>query len=289
MVRLMTEQFGQDNGFFLAGGLAFSLLLYSVPLVLLMISALGYTLLDSGQAMEEVQSVIRQFLPRSEQVLAENVGAIVGDRGLLGAVGFGSFLVLSTMVFGSIRHALNVVFQAGRGRSQWRGAAHDLLMMVFCTVLLVAAIALASLFTVVGSLSEAVPGVGSIVRRGISIVETLASLVLGGGLIFGLYRFSPVSTLRDRSLLIGAVVTVALFELAKQAFAWYVEFAQGHIGLYGVLGAFLFFFLWLYYASLIFVLGAEVGWVFDQVVTFEKPGSHKVVASGDEIREGRYG
>ena len=63
--------------------------------------------------------------------------------------------------------------------------------------------------------------------------------------------------------MVGAGVAVILFGLAKQAFAWYVHFAQASIALYGALGAFLFFFLWLYYVSMVFVLGAEAGWVFE--------------------------
>jgi uncharacterized BrkB/YihY/UPF0761 family membrane protein len=54
------------------------------------------------------------------------------------------------------------------------------------------------------------------------------------------------------------------FSFARQGFAWYVHFAQASIPLYGALGAFLFFFLWLYYASVVFVLGAEAAWAFDQ-------------------------
>jgi uncharacterized BrkB/YihY/UPF0761 family membrane protein len=84
------------------------------------------------------------------------VGAIVADRGLLGVVGFFSFLLFSTMVFGSIRHVLNIVFQAGLGRSLLRGTAQDLLMMVFCVVLLVVAIGLASVEAIIGNLGERV-------------------------------------------------------------------------------------------------------------------------------------
>ena len=58
-------------------------------------------------------------------------------------------------------------------------------------------------------------------------------------------------------------MAVVLFGLAKQGFAWYVHFAQASIALYGALGAFLFFFVWLYYVSVVFVLGGEAGWVFE--------------------------
>jgi membrane protein len=271
IVRTMVSKFSQDNGLFLASGLAFSLLLYVIPLALLMISILGYTVLESEQAMEEVQSVIRQFLPRSEQVFAEHVGAIVADRGLLGIVGFISFLLFSTMVFGSIRHALNIVFQAGPARSFLRGTAQDLLMMVFCVALLIVAIGLASVETIIGNLGEHVPWAGALWGQGMQVLHQVMAVILGGSLILGLYRFSPVTTLKFGSLTVGAGVAVVLFGFAKQGFAWYVHFAKAGLVLYGALGAFLFFFVWLYYVSVVFLLGAVAGWVFEHWGQFDQP------------------
>jgi membrane protein len=263
VVQALVRKFRQDNGLFLASGLAFSLLLYLIPLVLIMISVLGYTVLESEQAVKEVQSVFRQFLPRSEQFFAEHVGAIVADRGLLGIVGFISFLLFSTMVFGSIRHVLNIVFQAGPARSFLRGTAHDLLMMVFCVALLIVGIGLASVETIIGNLGEHVPWAGALWGQGMQVLHQVMVVILGGSLILGLYRFSPVSTLKLGSLGVGADVAVILFGFAKQGFAWYVHFAQAGLVLYGALGAFLFFFVWLYYVSVVFLLGAEAGWVFE--------------------------
>jgi membrane protein len=270
LARKVILKFDRDNGLFLASGLAFSLLLYAIPLALIMISILGYTVLESGQAMDEVQSVIRQFFPQSQQAFAENLAAIVADRGLLGMVGFFSFLLFSTMLFGSIRHVLNIVFQAGPARSFLRGTAQDLFMMVFCVLLLVVTISVASVVTVIGNLGEIVPWAGPVWGQGLRTIRRVTEVILGGGLILGLYRFSPVKTLRLRSLVVGAGVAVVLFGLAKQGFAWYLHFAQANIPLYGALGAFLFFFLWLYYASVVFVLGAEAGWVFEHRETLEQ-------------------
>ncbi len=263
VVQALVSKFRQDNGLFLASGLAFSLVLYLIPLVLIMISVLGYTVLESEEAVKEVQTVFRQFLPQSEQVFADHVGAIVADRGLLGIVGFISFLLFSTMVFGSIRHVLNIVFQAGPARSFLRGTAHDLLMMVFCVALLIVGIGLASVETFIGNLGEHAPWAGALWGQGVQVLRQVLVVLLGGSLILGLYRFSPVSTLKLGSLGVGAGVAVILFGFAKQGFAWYVHFAQAGLVLYGALGAFLFFFVWLYYVSVVFLLGAEAGWVFE--------------------------
>jgi membrane protein len=270
VARALARKFQKDNGLFLASGLAFSLLLYLIPLSLIMISVLGYTVLESQEAMDEIQSVIRQFSPRSEQTLAETVAAIGTDRGLLGIIGFFSFLLLSTMVFGSTRHVLNIIFQAGSNRSFPREIAHDLLMMMFCVVLVFVIASIASVTAVVDNFGEVFPSTAPWWRQGVRLFRWVAGIMLSGTLILGLYRFSSVKTLKFRSLLVGTAVAVVLFGLAKQVFAWYVQFAQGSIPLYGALGAFLLFFLWLYYASLVFVLGAEAGWVFEHRGTFER-------------------
>jgi membrane protein len=191
------------------------------------------------------------------------VGAIVADRGLLGTVGFMSFLLFSTMVFGSIRHVLNIVFEAGPVRSFLRGTVRDLFMMVFCVALLVVAIGLASVETVIGNFGERVPWAGTLWGQGMQVLHQVMAVMLGGSLILGLYRFSPIKTLGLGSLAVGAGVAVVLFGLAKQGFVWYVHFAQAGLVLYGALGAFLFFFVWLYYVSVVFVLGAEAVWVFE--------------------------
>jgi len=277
----MILKFVRDQGLFLASALAFSLLLYSLPLALVTISVLGYTVLESNQAIEEVQSVIRQFLPQSEQVFAENVAAVVADRGLLGVVGFMLFVALSTTVFGFIRHVLNLVFKAGPARSLLRGTAHDLLMMGFCILLLLAAISLASLFALLGSADNHLPWLAFAWGHGIGMIHRILGIALGGSLILGIYRFSPVRTLKLSSLAVGAGVVVVLFGLAKQGFVWYVLFAQGNIALYGALGAFLFFFLWLFYASVVFVLGAEAAWVFEHREMLERGDEYETAIADD--------
>lgn len=213
--------------------------------------------------MEEVQAVIRQFLPRSEQVFAEHVGAIVADRGLLGIVGFSSLLLFSTMVFGSIRHVLNIVFQAGPARSFLHGTVQDLFMMIFCVALLIVAIGLASVETIIGNLGEHVPWVEALWGQGMQVLRQVMVVMLGGSLILGLYRFSPIKMLKLGSRAVAAGVAVVLFGFAKQGFAWDVHFAQTGLVLYGALGTFLFFFVWLYGVSVVFLLGAEAGWVFE--------------------------
>jgi membrane protein len=65
-------------------------------------------------------------------------------------------------------------------------------------------------------------------------------------------------------LVVASLSATILFELARWGFAWYVAFAGETLALYGVLGGLMFFFFWLYYASLVFVLGAAVGFAYEK-------------------------
>jgi membrane protein len=254
------QAFYQDNGFFLAMSLAFNLLLYFVPLILLMISVLGYTVLESERAMVAVQSVVRQFLPHSEQAFADNLEAIISNRGLLGLVGFFFFLIFSSTLFGSVRHVLNIVFKTNRRRGFFHGIGHDFFMMLITALLLVSAITVASLLALARAFgAEQLPMMTPVLEAVLPVVGKLFAWVFLFAIFYVFYRFAPGHTLHRRDLLIASLSATILFELARWAFTWYVAFARDALAVYGALAGLMFFFFWLYYASIIFVLGAEIG------------------------------
>jgi len=258
------RKFIADDGLFLASALAFNLLLYFIPLSLLMISLLGYTVLDSERAMHEVQSVLKAFLPRSQQALADNLSAIVADRGLLGFVGFASFFLFSTFLFGSVRTVLNRVFQVKQERRLAERMRVDLLMMGLTALLVLLAVGTTWFLTMALAFTERYPSWGGLLQPGLVALSKALGVAATVLLLYVLYRFPPAATMSARALVIASVTGTVLFQFAKFGFAWYVAGAQANIELYGTLGGLMYLFIWLYYASVVFVLGAEVGWAYDQ-------------------------
>jgi len=257
--------FLHDNGFFLATGLAFNLLLYFIPLALLMISLLGYTFLESERAMAEVQSVVRRFLPQSEQALADNLAAIVANRGRLGLVGSMFFFVFSSTLFGSVRHVLNIVFKAQQIRSLLSGLFRDFLMMLITAILLMLSIGAGTFLALARTIgTERLPVAAPTLEFVWGLTAKLLALGLLASLFYVLYRYAPARRLSRGALLVASLSATVLFEFARWAFNWYVAFAYETLTLYGVLGGLMFFFFWLYYASLVFVLGAEIGFAYKQ-------------------------
>ncbi len=265
VLKITGQTFFEDNGFFLAMGLAFNLLLYFIPLGLLLISLLAYTFLDSERAMTEVRSVVGQFLPRSEQAFADNLKSIISNRGLLGLVGSMSFLVFSSTLFGSVRHVLNIIFKAQKRRRFIRGIFRDFVMMLITAILLILSIGAGIFLALVRTIgTEHLPVAAPVLEYIWGFTGKLVALGLLTSLFYVFYGYAPACALSQRALLVASLSATILFELARWGFAWYVAFAHEALTLYGVLGGLMFFFFWLYYASLVFVLGAAVGFAYEK-------------------------
>ncbi|UCE63747.1 MAG: YihY/virulence factor BrkB family protein [Nitrospirota bacterium] len=265
IVKETVRKFFADNGLFLASGLSFDLLLYCMPLSLLLVSGLGYTLVGSDQAVAWVHETLQNFLPGSQQPFFDALDRIITNRGPLGLVGFLAFFILTSALFGSVRIILNTVFHAPPPKSFLRGKFKDFLVMLGVSLLLLLTISVELLGTIINALSQQIPSLGGVLHQGMTLVTDLLSFFFTVALFFLLYRFSPSRSLGVPALLVGSLTGATLFALSKIAFSAYVTLAQSITVLYGALGGFIFFFLWLFYSSTVFVIGAEVCWAFQHI------------------------
>src|SRR3954471_14851681 len=104
MVKVVVDafkKFHEDDGTFLASGLAFGLLFYSVPFALLTLSALSYTAVRSDTALGWIRRISLNLVPHSRDLFDSFITDVVARRGVLGLFGFVAFLLASSTTFGS--------------------------------------------------------------------------------------------------------------------------------------------------------------------------------------------
>ena len=263
IVRGSLRKFQQDDGTFLASGLAFGLLFYSVPFALLSVSALSYTIVKSDTALAWVRRISLTLIPHSSDVFDSLVTSIVARRGVLGIFGFMAFLLASSTTFGSVRLVLNRIFGGRESRGLVHGKLMELIMMIGTSLLFFVIICVVYMINLVQSV------LGNLrfekyVHPGIVFIGSLVGFLSTLALFLFLYRFSPSETLGRAALVVASFTATGLFQISKWAFGVYLRYAQTTTAIYGTLSALVFFFLWLYYASIIFVFSAEVGFVFDR-------------------------
>jgi membrane protein len=263
---------GEDNIFFLAGGVSFNILLAAVPFFLLLFSALGYLLNQTAaDASSGVWMFVQRLLPpradgASEPLyrLIEEIIAARGTVGIFGAVGFVWF---STRLFGSLRTVLAEIFDIEQERGIVQGKIFDIKITILATLLFAANAVLSTYLTLATT-----RGVSALSRLGVTrdvmgSVEfylgwTLAFTVLVV-MFFSLYKFLPVRRIRWQSALLAGVFTSGMFELARYGFTAFLEsFRPGNLYT-GSLYVIIILVTWVYYTAVIFILGGEVGQVYE--------------------------
>jgi membrane protein len=256
------NKFYKDDGSFLASGLAFGLLFYSVPFALLTVSALSYTIVKSDTALAWVRRISVDLIPHSSAVFDNFIASIVARRGLLGFFGFIAFLFASSTTFGSVRLVLNRIFGGTESRGIIHGKLMEVVMMFGTSLLFFVIICVVYAINVVQSLLANL-WIEKYVHPWIVLIGWIVGFLSTFMLFFFLYRYSPSETLSRPALIVASTTATCLFQISKWAFGFYLQYAQTTTAIYGTLSALVFFFLWLYYACTIFVFSAEVGWAFD--------------------------
>ena len=263
---------GDDNIFFLAGAISFNLLLASVPFVLLLLSGLGYLLHQSAvESTASLWAFIDQLLPPhapgTETPIHKLISDVINARGSVGLYGLIGFVWFSTRLFGTLRTVLGEVFDIEEGRSIVGGKLFDIKLTIFSTILFAA-------YTFINAYLKLATS------RGIEVIQRLGlqpdvmgrldywsgTLIASGFILlmfFALYKFIPNRRIRWQSAMIAAIVASVLFELAKNLFTTYVgRFNPGSLYT-GSLYALAIVVAWVYYSSVIFILGGEVGRIYE--------------------------
>lgn len=246
-------KFVDDQGGFLAALITYYGFVSLFPLLLLLVSVLGFTL-DGDPALQQalLGSALQQF-PIIGPQLQQNVGAVHGSSlalvlGIVGAVYGG----LGVSV--AIQLALNRVWAVPRYArpdpvvSRLRG------LVLF--VLLGAVILTTTALNAVGPV---VVGLGSEIGTGVRVGAFLIATAANVAAFLILFRVLTAREVRLGDLIPGAVGAGVAVQLLQTAGALFVSRQLAGVSqIYGVFGLVLGLLAWLYLQSLVVVLCAEI-------------------------------
>ncbi len=260
---------GQDDIFFLAGGIAFNVLVGAIPFLLLLIAIFGFflqaTLEDPQQAA--INYVIG-ILPPSERVLEltrSTVDQLINGRTGLGVLGLVLLVWISTRLIGSLRSALRDIFDVQEDRGIIAGKIFDAKMVVVAGTLFLANTTITVVLETVNTRGSEWLGIGN--GAPIRTMQALWAQLLAFAFIFAMfvliYRYLPARRINWRIALVAATFTSVVFEILKSVFAWYVAHLANYTTTYGYLASIVVLVFWIYYWAVVFVLGGEVGQVYE--------------------------
>ena len=252
--------FRANQGFLLAGGIAYYALVSIVPMLILTVIAL-HAVVGEAALFGALQQYLGWVLPGQSRGITEELRAFLAHRETAGWVLLATMLFFSSLAFTALENAMSIVFRhrvAIRRRHALVSAAlpYAYIMCLGLGLLLV---------TVVATALQAVG------ERELRLLgHTLALDGLSGAMLYllgfagevlviaSVYLVMPVGPLSWRHALLGAVVASVLWEISRHALVWYFGTLSQIGRVYGSFTTAIAVLLSLEIAGILLLFGAQV-------------------------------
>jgi membrane protein len=259
--RLYAE-FTKDYGPMVSASMSFYALLSIVPLLIMAVAGMAYVLHflhSTDDAYSKVFDYVNQFAPSLAGGAGGLLQSVVKGRGIAGGFAFLALVWSGTQFFVSLEMAVNIAWSVKRRRSFLRQRLVALAMVFGAGLLLLINLGVTTLVAIIRGWHY-VPFLNRVLHSTWiwSVAGSLFTLTLTMITFTCVYRFLPNRRVKWLDALVGGTVAGALWEIAKHFFSWYVSTFGRYNAIYGSLGSVIVLMLWIYYSSIVTVIGAEV-------------------------------
>ncbi len=256
--RRVLRRFLANKGLLLASAVSYNTLLSLIPLFALMLVILSHVY-DEQRLTDLLLTELGALMPGHTDELSRQVQSFLGNRELIGWVGFIVLLFFSSWAFRSLEDAFAVIFPRPRAaRRLWISAV---IPYAFIFVLGLGLLLQAVLVSLLEGLSDSQL---ALLGDYFTVAELSAAMIsvfsfLGLAALFtGIYRFMPVVDVRLRHAVIGGLVAAILWEIVRNFLVWWFSNVSLVNVVYGSLAAVVIVLLTLETAAIILLLGAQV-------------------------------
>ena len=257
------NEYRKDNCSFMAAAVSYYIFLSFIPLVLLAVSAASYFLGSSENAQKIVLGYTSSFSPGLTADSAFGIKSIISqvirDRGTATGIGLVLLAWSGSSAISALEQSVNLAWNLEKKRSFLRSKLVSLAVMIFIILILMSSTLITAAIKTFKGLNIVVfgvpptqwPWVWSIVGYAIPFLITSACFLV-------IYYFLPKTKVNFKSAIIASVVASVLWEIAKQAFSFYIIHIAKSSTVYGSLASIILFLGWIYSSAIVIIYGAEL-------------------------------
>jgi len=263
----------RHHWFLLSGGLAFSLFVCIIPMVLIIFWLLG-KFLNSVEVEMQINTLIDTVIPYRtyaqfvKDVIFERVQEVVEYRNIAGWVGIIGLFFAASGFASSLRTILNKVNGTDIDINIFLGKLRDFLVIIIIVLVFLVLILTLPMLDFLISFAQSTPYLQVFNQPIFHRVFTASFSFFVMFLIFAvLYKFMPTKKIRKRSVVLGAIWASIFWVGAKILFGIYLSNFTTFSRIYGAYALGIVVAFWIYYTAAVFILGAEIGKLFDERVS----------------------
>ena len=261
------KEVGEDHLAAFAGNLTYKALFALFPFAVFLLSLLG--LFGSEELLTDLLDQARAVLPAAAAEFLSTQLIDIARSNAATTFTWGALISIALALWGvsgafrSVMEAMNVVYEVDEDRPAWKVYLISILLSLGVAALLISALVLVVFGYQIGAAVAEAVGLGTVfgIVWNIARWPVLLAVVL---FAFALvYYFAPNVEQRFRWVSPGSLVAVVLWLLFSLAFSLYVN--NSSLGAtYGSLASVAILMLYIYYSSLIVLVGGEMNQVIEE-------------------------
>jgi len=247
--------FFRDGGMMLAASISYFSMMAVLPFCLFLIAIFTYFLGHDEAFFNFFTAKLLNFFPKAAQQIARELRDALSYRGI-GTFTFIAYGLMSYQLYSSLESAINMVFKVKDKRSFISHLLISLFLITLLIIFFLLSFGASSTISVLNTFKNDIPGL-QIHTITSFIIKYIVPFILAFVTISTLYIMLPKRKIRWRNALAGALFATVFHEGAKHIFTFYVVKVVKLGTVYGPLSAIIFFLLWGFFSSCIFLIGAE--------------------------------
>jgi membrane protein len=259
---LITERFEKHHVYLTAAGIAFNILLYLIPMILVALYIVGL-IFEPDYLINTIQSILRDFLPDTQSTknfihsTILEVQNILNNSKLIGIIAIPVLLWISSFLISSLRTGLNSIFEIESPKIFLIYRVKDMILTVMLTLLILIYSYVIPIFQFIqNNITNIVPDffgpfVSFLLLSALSLVSSFIMFYL-------IFRYVPNSKTPRYIRITSTISSVVLIEISRNLFSWYLSNVSNYGRFYGAYAIIVSMAIWIYYSSLIILISAEL-------------------------------
>ena len=255
------EESGNHDAGQRAAGVAYYAIISIFPLLLGLIAVFGF-FLPSLNLQDQLLKFVGNNIPGATDILKDNIANVIKLRGVMSILSIVILFWSASALFSSISLAINRAWNVIRHRNFFIRKASELGMVFGTGILFLLSLGASSIITIMHGVLN-LPTTSLVM---VYVSTKLAAFLLIFLVFLLLYKFIPNTKTYWRGVWPGALLVALLFELARTLFIFYLDNFANYQLIYGSITSIIVLLVWIYYSSLIMILGAEFTFQYSRML-----------------------
>ncbi len=271
----LSLRMSEHNLFLSSAGIAFNILIYTIPLLLVIVFVIS-SFFNVDDIINFLVTILNNIMPPGKQssklieMVLNETTSIFKNSGTAGIIGIVTMIWLSSVLLGALRSGLNEIFRLPYNKTFILYKLKDILITIMILLLVLISIYILPFSTfVLEALMEYIPDViQTYLSNFIIFLITLGSSFLTFYLLF---RFVPNSKIKLSIRLWATILSVGFIEISRNIFSWYISISSSYSKFYGTFAIIVSMSIWIYYLTTIILISAELSQLIFDVKHSEEP------------------